>query len=403
MEKGNAEMYLREKRIKILKIKNVIFTAIGLFFVIESVFVMVSLISYYHDDLETVLEAKATPESIVTFIIGIVLLLTAGISRRLIGDANFYSSYFEGDLSGYIQYSDLADVTGKSAGMIRQQLHFFRKAYMKGYELKKVDHAEQVVLNSKISACECRHCGASIEKRIYFTGICPYCGNSDLFAKVLTDNRFYSIENRVSEGLKNPEFYSVKNLITKKILFVIYLCLGLCVISIGAVVCLGNIADYNNQEYLKEVLLSGKSPYSSYALIKAEIMDNIIMGAVFALAFIPVAFNRFKKIKYIFVSDDCSQFFAQCKTPFIDAENLPVLTKNTNRKRVLKSVRGALRQRYLLNCTFEKHEDVLKVALARKIVKDQCPSCSGAIVGAVDEHYQCKYCGNIIMGVVHKK
>lgn len=396
-------MYLREKRIKILKLKNVVFTVFGIFFVAESLFVMVSLISHYHDRLETVLEAKATPESIVIIIIGMLLLLTAGISRRLIGDANFYSGYFEGDLSGCIQYRDLADVTGKSAGRVRRQLHFFRKVYMKGYELKSAEHTEQVVLNSKICICECKHCGAQIEKRVYFTGVCPYCENSDLFARVLTDNRFYSIENRVSEGVKNPGFYSIQDIAMKKKVFLLYLCLGLSAIAVGTVICMGNIADYNNKEYLTDVLLSGKSPYSSYELIKAEIMDTIIWGAVLALAFIPVVLNRRKKIKYIFAADDCSQYFAGYKTPFVDAENLPAAAKNSSRRKVLKSVRGALRYRYLLNCTLEKHEDVLRVALARKIVKDQCPSCGGAVAGAVDEHYQCKYCGNIIMGVVRKQ
>ena len=148
--------------------------------------------------------------------------------------------------------------------------------------------------------------------------------------------------------------------------------------------------------------MSGKSHYSSYALIKAEIMDNIIMGGVLALAFIPVVTNRFKKIKYISAADDCSQYFSRCKTPFVNAQNLPVAPNSSNKGRGLKLVRGALRQRYLLNCTFEKHDGVLKVALAKKIVKDQCPSCGGAIVGAVDEHYRCRYCGNVIMGVIRK-
>ncbi len=118
------------------------------------------------------------------------------------------------------------------------------------------------------------------------------------------------------------------------------------------------------------------------------------------MAFVLVAFNRCKKIKYISVADDCSQYFAGCKTPFVNAENLPVAQ---NKKKGLQSVRGALRLRYLLNCTLEKHDGVLKVALAKKIVKDQCPSCGGAIVGAVDEHYKCRYCGNVILGVVDKK
>ncbi len=396
-------MYLREKQIKILKVKNVIFVIIGIFCVASSVFVLTSLISYYHDDFKIVLEARATPDCVKNIIIGMILLVIAGISRRRIGDANFYSSYFEGDLSGYIQYGDLAEVTGKSEGTVKQQLHFFRKIYMKGYELEIVDHTEQVVLNSKKCICECKNCGAPIEKRIYFTGVCPYCGSSDLFAKVLTNNRFYSIGNRMSEGIKNPEFYSIKNITMKKKQFLLYLFLGLFAVAIGTIICLGNIADYNNQEYLKEVLLSGKSHYSSFALIKAEIMDNIIWGAVLALAFIPVVINRYKKIKYVSVADDCSQYFSKCKTPFVNAKDLPIAPNNSNNKSGLKLVRGALRQRYLLNCTFEKHDGVLKVALAKKIVKDQCPSCGGAIVGAVDEHYQCRYCGNVIMGVIHKK
>ena len=393
-------MYLREKRIKILKIKNMILTAIGIFCIATSVFVMVSLISHYHDDLQTVLEARATPDCVKAVIIGAICLMIAGRSRRLIGDANFYSGYFEGDLSGYISYGDLAEVTGKNADRVKRQLHFFRKIYMKGYEPKIVNHTEQVVLNSKKCICECIHCGAPIEKRIYFTGVCPYCGSSDLFARVLTDSRFYSIGNRMSEGVKNPGFYSLKNIAMKKKLFLSYLCLGMMAIAIGAMICLGNIVDYNNQEYLTKVLLSGESPYSSFALIKAEIMDNIIWGAVLALAFVPVVFQRCKKIKYISVAEECSQYFAGCKRPFVNVENLPVLQ---NKKRGLQSIRGALRQRYLLNCTLERHDGVLKVALAKKIVKDQCPSCGGAIVGAVDEHYKCRYCGNVIMRVVHKK
>lgn len=396
-------MYLREKRIKILKVKNVILVGFGLFFIAVSVGVMVSLISFYHDDLETVLKARATPDCVKATILGVIFLLIAGISRRLIGEANIYSSYFEGDLSGYIKYSDLAEVTGKSTGMVKLQLHLFRRIYMKGYELEMVEQTEQVVLNSKKCMCECRHCGASIEKRIYFTGVCPYCGSSDLFAKVLSDSRFYSIRNEMSEGIKNPEFYSLKNIKVKKNLFKLYLCLGASALAIGVLICLENLAAYNNKEYLKEVLLSGKSHYSSYELIKAEIMDSIIWGAVLALAFVPVIINRGKKIKYIFVADDCSQYFSQCKTPFVNAENLPVAKNESNRKTGLKLVRGALRQHYLSNCTFEKHDGVLKVALAKKIVKDECPSCGGPIVGAVDEQYQCRYCGIVIMGVVHKK
>ncbi len=401
-KRGNDKVYTRDKLVKVLKIKNVIFTVLGIFNIIISVYCIISLVVYYREQLETVLHAKSTPESIVRFIVGMILVILSYISRRLIGDANFYSSYFEGDLDGYVKYSDLAEVTGKSEGTIKWQLHFFRKIYMKNYEIKIIDDVEQVVLDSKKCLCECRNCGAPIEKRIYFTGVCSYCGSSDLFARVLMDNRFYSITNNMSKGMKKPEFYVSKHLKTKKWLFLLYLCLGLSILCLITMVCLNSISNYNDKEYLIEVLLSGKS-YSSFSLIKAEIMDTIVLCLVLILALIFVVRNRFQKIKCVFTADTCSKHFSESKTPFVRVETLPAFKHKLNKKRVMKSVRGAIRRRYLINCTLEKHDGALKVALAKKIVKDECPSCGGSIVGAVDEHYQCRYCGNIIMEVVRKK
>lgn len=395
-------MYTRDKLIKVLKIRNVIFTFCGIFKVIISVGYLVSIFIYYRDQIETAIHAKSTPDSIESFIVGMILLLISYISRYLIGDANFYSSYFEGDLNGYISYSDLAEVTGKSEHRIKRQLHFFRKTFMKNYELKMVDDTEQVVLDSKKCLCECRSCGATIEKRIYFTGVCAYCGSSDLFARVLTDNRFYSIANNMSDGVKKPEFYTSKYLKIRKILFLLYLCFGLSLLFLITLVCVSNISHYNDKKYLIEVLLSGKS-YSSFELIKAEILDTIIWGLVFILVLFFVVCNRFKKTKCVFMADTCSKYFSKSKTPFIRVENLPKFKNKPNKKRIMKDVRGALRRRYLLNCTLEKHDGELKVALAKKIIKDKCPSCGGPIVGEVDENYRCQYCTNIIMGVVDKK
>ena len=394
-------MYIRDKLIKFLKIKNVIFIIAGIFNVAVSVYTLISLFSTYRD-MEIVMEAKAAPGSIMSIKIGIILLIIAVISRHLIGDANFYSSYFEGDLDGYIKYSDLAEVTGKNKYIVMLQLCFFRLIYMKGYTLKFSDDSEQVTLNSKKCLCECKNCGAPIEKRIYFTGICSYCGSSDLFARVLTDNKFYSIQNNVSDGVKKPGFYTLKNLTARKVLFPIFLVLGLSVACILTMMCLDYISKYNDKEYLTEVLLSGKS-YSSFELIKREIMDMIIWDTVFIIAFIPLICSIIKKMICVYTADDCSCYFSRCKTPFVDIEKLPIRKKKSSEKRKVKSVNSALRHRYLINCTFEKHDGNLKLALAKKVVKDQCPSCGAPIVGAVDEHYKCKYCDNIIMGVVSKK
>lgn len=394
-------MYIRDKLIKFLKIKNVIFIIAGIFNVAVSVYTLISLFSTYRD-MEIVMEAKAAPGSIMSIKIGIILLIIAVISRHLIGDANFYSSYFEGDLDGYIKYSDLAEVTGKNKYIVMLQLCFFRLIYMKGYTLKFSDDSEQVILNSKKCLCECKNCGAPIEKRIYFTGICSYCGSSDLFARVLTDNKFYSIQNNVSDGVKKPGFYTSKNLTARKVLFPIFLVLGLSVVCILTMMCLDYISKYNDKDYLTEVLLSGKS-YSSFELIKREIMDMIIWDIVFIIAFIPLIFSIIKKMICVYTADDCSCYFSRCKTPFVDIEKLPIRKNKSSEKRKVKSVNSALRHRYLINCTFEKHDGNLKLALAKKVVKDQCPSCGAPIVGAVDEHYKCKYCDNIIMGVVSKK
>lgn len=394
-------MYIRDKLIKFLKIKNVIFIIAGIFNVAVSVYTLISLFSTYRD-MEIVMEAKAAPGSIMSIKIGIILLIIAVISRHLIGDANFYSNYFEGDLDGYIKYSDLAEVTGKNKYIVMLQLCFFRLIYMKGYTLKFSDNSEQVILNSKKCLCECKNCGAPIEKRIYFTGICSYCGSSDLFARVLTDNKFYSIQNNVSDGVKKPGFYTSKNLTARKALFPIFLVLGLSVVCILTMMCLDYISKYNDKDYLTEVLLSGKS-YSSFELIKREIMDMIIWDIVFIIAFIPLICSIIKKMICVYTADDCSCYFSRCKTPFVDIEKLPIRKNKSSKKRKVKSVNSALRHRYLINCTFEKHDGNLKLALAKKVVKDQCPSCGAPIVGAVDEHYKCKYCDNIIMGVVSKK
>lgn len=329
-----------------------------------------------------------------------ILLLISGISRRLIGNANFYSGYFEGSLSGYIPYRDLAEVMGISDRRVRLQLRFFRGIYMKGYEPGGADHPEEIVPDSRICVCKCRYCGASIEKRICYTGGCPYCGNSDLAARIITENRFYRIENRVAEGVEKSEFYAAKHLFARKLLFLIYLSLELSVIIIAIIYCLDNFAHYHNQEYLTETLLSGKSPYSSFALIRADILDSILSGAVWALTFVPVVLHRGRKIGYVSTADSCSEYFAQCSRPFLDVGSLPAAAWKPARK--LKSSE-VLQRRYLLNCTLEKHEDTLKIALAKRIVKYQCPSCAGPIVGAVDEKDQCKYCGNVIMDVIRKR
>ena len=77
-----------------------------------------------------------------------------------------------------------------------------------------------------------------------------------------------------------------------------------------------------------------------------------------------------------------SEYFAKSEKPFILASDIPSV-KGKGQK--IRQVRGALRSGYLAHSTLEVHDDELKVALAKKIVKDTCPSCAAPIVGVVDE------------------
>lgn len=396
-------MYLKEKIIRLLRIKNIVFTIIGVFGGCVFGSYIVSEFTYYRDDLYTAWHAKSMTTSIVWVIICAILLTEMAISRNMIGRATFYSSYFEGDLDGYVKCSDLAQVIGKSAKKVTRQLHLLRKLYMKKFELKEKDGMKVVELYSKKCLCECRNCGANIEKRIYFTGVCSYCGSSDLFAKVLTDDRFYSISNNLKSGVKKPTFYRAKHLTVKKVLFAILFALSAVIAIIALMMTLSEIPHYFDREYQSKILLSPENHLSSYELIKADILDSIIYGTTLFVVFTPLAFGEFKQTFSATVAGIYAEFFSKSKKTFIDAKNLPDISIISDDKRKLKGARNAIRRNYLVNCTLEMHDGKLMAVLAKKIVKDQCPSCGAPIVGAVDENYVCQYCGRLIMEVIEKK
>lgn len=319
-------MYIKEKLVKLLKMKNAVLTVISVFEIAVSVAVLASLISFYWGDFETVITARATPESVIDVAVGIILLIYARWSGNMICDAYFYSGYFEGDLDGKIKYDELAAITGRSISALKRQLHFFRRIYMKGYGFLTVGDVEEIELDSRKCDCECRRCGALIEKKIFFTGECPYCGSSDLFAKILTDNRFYSISHKDTDERKKPSFYTAKRLIPRKALYLSCLCLGLMIMLISLCAIITQITHYNDHDYLVKVLLSGES-YSSFELIKAEIADNIIWTSVLMCAMLPLIAAMRKRLKYICAASACAEYFAKHKRPFVKITSLPPLSR----------------------------------------------------------------------------
>ncbi|WP_288885741.1 hypothetical protein [uncultured Eubacterium sp.] len=396
-------MYLLEKRIKKLAIKNIIFIIIAAFNVLLCGSYIISEFVYYRDDLDTAMHAVSMKSSIRGMIVAIILLTIAIVSRKWIGNARIYSSYFENDLDGYVTYHDLAGVTGYSVAKVRRHLHIFRKLYMKNYELKVIKGQEMVELYSKTYMCECKNCGGVIEKRVFFTGICSYCGSSDLHAKVLTDNRFYSIASDFKYGVNKPDYYKAKNLNSKKVGAIIFFILGAFITVIFFMIGVSDLSHYFDHEYQRDLLLSPDYPYKSYELIKGEILNSFIYDCIFVLVFAPLSYMALRRIISSGAANVFAQFFAYCNQAFSKIEWLPNAGVVSKPKTKLKEVRRTIHKGYLKHCSMEVHEGEVMVSLAKRIVKDTCPYCAAPIVGAVYKDYKCQYCDNMIMGVIEKK
>ena len=393
-------MYLKSKWITFLKVKNRILLLFGLFGFFKGIWDIVSLIVYYWGDWNTVIHARPTPESIVMIIIGTAILLYISFSITQIKNAAFYSSYFEGNLYGDITFEELSEVTGYSVNKIKLSMYFLRFVYMKNFSFRKNDSEKYIELQSKTVVCSCRSCGAEIDKKIYFSGICPYCKTSDVFAAVLTDNKIYSIESEYSKEKKSPDYYICKYFNLRKVMFGISLALALSVFLIIGMVLITYIVNYNDHEYLKQELLSGRS-YSSYELIKKNMMNTIIFCIFVMFMLFPVMSLSFKKLIQLFAAEKYAEKFVRTSSPFFDVGK-SVKNKDNVRKEI-KKIRRIIQSRYLRNCSIEKHGKSLKIAFAKKIVKDKCPHCGAPITGAVDEKYVCNFCKNSVMSVIVKK
>ena len=395
-------MYLREGRIRALKVKNVILVIVGVFLWATAVWSMTDLVVHYFGDWETVLYARRTPECAVNFMLGILLTVISRRSRTLINDATFFSRYFEGDLSGYVSFEELAEVTGRTAPQVRRRLKLLRALYMKRFQFSRPeggDGEERVELYSKTVTCTCRSCGGAMEKRIYFTGECPYCGSSDLTARVLSGQRFYCISDDENRRVNDPTYYQGRNLRGRMLLIAIGLGLAAAAVIISLAMFLDYLSKINDQDYLTKLLLSGWHHRSSFELIQGELRDMMLFDVYVALtagSAIPVLLTRAVGVRRALV---LSQFFSRVSTPFVAVSDLSRLGRP---RRVLRCLVSALREGYLKGCAPERHGGPLRIGLSKRIVKDRCPTCAAPITGAVDENYTCQYCGNRILEVIRK-
>ena len=402
-------MYLKNGLIKFLKVKNVILLILGVFLVSSSVAIITQLIVGYFGDWFTILHARAFPESVILIIIGIVLIVCSRISRRLINDAVFFSGYFEGDLNGYVDFAELAEVTGKTTEQIRSRVGLVRPLYMKNFRIIKTvnyRYPEIIELYSKTITCSCRSCGGWMEKRVYFEGMCPYCGSSDLTAQVVSGQRLYFINDNTNRKPNNPAYYEGSPLQAKRIGYAVGFGIELFFFLIFLIVFLTMVNNYNNEPYFRDMLGRG---ITSYSLFQSELLNAIILFA-FALAAIvltaPITVVRMITIES---AQRYARDFAQFPKPFLTLQDLDRIQKAKNPdsgvtpEAQYKHIVGAVKEGYLRGCSPEKHGGVLRMALAKQIVKDCCPGCGAPIVGAVTESYCCRYCGRWITGVIRKK
>lgn len=384
-------MYIKGS-VSFFKIKNVILNIIGIFLIASSVFVLASLFSTYHDDMNTFWTARATPECIRNIIIGAILLVLAHRSGRNIGDAYFFSNYFELDLDGRITVRDLAESCGKNEKKLRRQMRRFHTWYMKGF---KLDENNDIILDSKTCECECRSCGAPIEKSMYFAGMCNYCGGSDVFAKIVTDNRIYSISTDQSEDTGKAEYYLAKNIEQKRIMSIVWIGVGAAFILIVLMGIMDQGMHINDHAYLREKLLSGEG--GSYELIKRDMIDLMLWFGMLILAMIPLITSGLGRISKIAIARKCSNIFASTASHFVIKKDLPAMNDPISR------ICQAIRKGYALNCSVECVEGEFRVSLARRILKDKCPYCGAHMVNVTNENYTCPYCNRQVMGVVERK
>ncbi len=400
---GEIAVYLKKGLITALRIKNILLLLFCGFEFAASTTYIISLFSIYSDKPEYAWGAVDMKFAIVMTCVAVVLLIVALMSIKHVGNAVFYSSFLEGDLDGFTTYADLSQVMGKSQAAVHRQLHIYRVLYMKNFRFIQSNGGEMIELYSKKCLCECRSCGAHIEKRVFFTGTCPYCHSSDLHAKVLSNDHFYSVSNQLGSGNGRPDFYKSSTTGLRKGLYFVLSIIGLSLGVIILIYALSQVSNYFDEEYQKKMLLDPSNHLFSYKLIKDHIRDGIIYGGAFALVLLPLGLLRFKKTMALFSAANWANYFSRSTKPFINANTLPDLGFASSGKSKLKRIRYAIKNGYLKNCTLEVHDGQLVVALAKMVVKDRCLSCGAPLTGVTDENSRCSYCGNLIMGVLQKR
>ncbi len=178
--------YIDEVRIQWVKRKNRIILCIATVGFIIIGFMMIAIAIGGIRDGEYMTVVVAELFFLIFLAMDMALIWMFIKSNKMVDRAFLYARYFEGDLDGYIYISDMEKIVGYNSNEIYQQLNeLLRKRYMLNFFLRANNGKTQIVLLSKIAKCECKNCGAIIDKKVYFAGVCPYCKSSDIYAELI--------------------------------------------------------------------------------------------------------------------------------------------------------------------------------------------------------------------------
>lgn len=400
-------MYIKGKLVLTIRICLGILAALCLFAFAVSVAYIGDMFVHYGTDMDTITSAVNFESSVWMIGLSPVVLFVVKLINDAIKEAFFYNSYFEGDLDGIVSFRDLANISGDAEAKVRRKVLLYRMLFMKQFEVQASKDKEQILLASKKILCQCRHCGAEIEKSKIFVNNCPYCDNPDIHVRILSANRFYAVEYAEYAKDKAPkkEDYLQKSHTAKFTMYVI----GCGIFAFFALILLFMSIDYlekvNNAAYLKEALFSGEPGYGSYDMITKEMYSQVVFNITFLFIFLIGIYIFACRARLLTTAQFCAGKFAKAKTAFLKLGSIFSIgrEKAVGQDKKMKKVKRAVEFSYLKKCSFEKYKDEMYVTLGRTITRDQCPNCMAPIKEPVYESYECKYCGSKLMGVVVKR
>lgn len=346
----------------------------------------------------------------VLALLGYLKLLISIWLKDMTKKARFINAFFENDLDGIIQANELGVVMGVSNRKAARELKKLKRMFMTGFEIKQSEQGTYVELESKKVKCTCKNCGGEIDKKIYFAGICPYCGSIDIFAQVISNDKIYSIQHvkeEISDSQNSNKLINTND--SSKAYFYIT----------------GDTDDSNKAKELFYLLVFGFSTFMTFVCMLLSLQDvfrgeaELSVPIGFVIIFMPLFIYNFIKHynNYIYISSAkrFSKIAANASKPVVMPEVLFVenlknmINQYSSRKKQFSiekkiSVFREMQKRgYIRHCSLIYNENEFTIGLSREIKKDSCPMCGAAISGALKDNASCKFCGYLIEDALTKK